>query len=53
VELREALERLLEHGDLYEKLRAGCGDAMQRLGWGEPLQEMEKIYSGLARRPAA
>ena len=47
-ELREALLRLLKDAGLYGKLQKGCEIALARLGWDEPVQEMEMIYSRLA-----
>ncbi len=48
--LREALARLINSRDLCEKLREGCAAAVAKLGWEQPLQQMETIYSTLARR---
>jgi glycosyltransferase involved in cell wall biosynthesis len=47
-ELKNALGRLLEDEGLHGKLRQGCGKAMAKLGWEQPLEEMEEIYLGLA-----
>jgi glycosyltransferase involved in cell wall biosynthesis len=49
-DLRHALSQLLEDNQLYGKLRSGCAAAMASLGWAEPLQEMDQIYTGLAGR---
>ncbi|HXY01227.1 MAG TPA: glycosyltransferase [Candidatus Limnocylindrales bacterium] len=48
-DLRHALVRLLDDGELRDRLRKGCADAAAKLGWDQPVQEMEAIYSGLAR----
>jgi len=53
VELTSALARLLEGNSLYEKLKDGCATAYRRLGWEEPLEEMEAAYSRLAARGAS
>jgi glycosyltransferase involved in cell wall biosynthesis len=47
-DLRDALERLLEDNALYQRLQNGCSEATTRLGWGQPLDEMEALYSVLA-----
>jgi len=49
-ELRRALEQLLEDDELYNRLQSGCLAAVANLGWGEPVHEMEVIYSRLAGR---
>lgn len=49
-ELRGALEALLEDKALYQRLQKGCSVATARLGWEQPLNEMETLYSVLARR---
>jgi glycosyltransferase involved in cell wall biosynthesis len=52
LELRNTLARVLEHEELQRKLRQGCAEARVKLGWEQPLEEMERIYSGLARQAA-
>jgi glycosyltransferase involved in cell wall biosynthesis len=52
VELTNELARLLGSEELRKKLQAGCAEAMAKLGWEQPLAEMEEIYSRLARRSA-
>jgi glycosyltransferase involved in cell wall biosynthesis len=47
-ELREALRRLLGDAHLYRRFQEGCAKALQGLGWGEPVHDMEVIYSRLA-----
>jgi len=46
--LGQALERLLEDAGLYGELHKGCAKALTTLGWDEPVQKMEIIYSRLA-----
>jgi glycosyltransferase involved in cell wall biosynthesis len=53
VELRNALARLLEHEEFYRKLQQGCSVAVAKLGWEQPLEQMEEIYSKLAGRASA
>jgi glycosyltransferase involved in cell wall biosynthesis len=48
-QLQGALKRLLEEDELYRQLQEGCSVAVANLDWGQPLQQMEQIYSGLAR----
>jgi glycosyltransferase involved in cell wall biosynthesis len=47
-ELRQALRRLLCDKSLYDQLRDGCATVAAELGWDEPVQEMEALYSRLA-----
>jgi len=49
-ELRRAIEQLLRDDELYQRLQRGCGEAVLKLGWGEPVHDMEVIYSRLAGR---
>lgn len=51
-EVREAILRILEDGELREKLKNGGTVAVANLGWEEPIQQLEKIYCKLAE-PAA
>jgi glycosyltransferase involved in cell wall biosynthesis len=48
-ELASAIESLLLGDSLYRRLSEGCGKAATSLAWEEPLQEMEALYSSLAR----
>jgi glycosyltransferase involved in cell wall biosynthesis len=51
--LARAMECLLTESNLHARLAAGCSTATARLGWEEPVQEMEAIYEGLvAPRPS-
>jgi glycosyltransferase involved in cell wall biosynthesis len=52
-DLTNAMARLLSDAELYERLRKGCAAAVAKLGWDQPLEQMESIYSGLARRTSA
>jgi glycosyltransferase involved in cell wall biosynthesis len=52
-ELSSALARLLEGNSFYKKLKDGCATAYRRLGWQEPLEEMEAAYCRLAARGAS
>jgi glycosyltransferase involved in cell wall biosynthesis len=47
-DLREALSRIRQDEQLRKKLQQGCAAALARLGWEEPLRQMERIYSRLA-----
>jgi glycosyltransferase involved in cell wall biosynthesis len=47
-DLKNAIALLLENGELYEGLRKGCAKAVSSLGWEQPLEQMESVYSGLA-----
>ncbi len=51
--LAEALERVLSDAPLRDRLRAGGAALLPRLGWEEPVQEMENLYESLARRASA
>jgi glycosyltransferase involved in cell wall biosynthesis len=46
--LSEALQRVLEQGQLRARLAAGCVKVTSRLGWDEPIREMEALYARLA-----
>lgn len=48
-ELRKAMQRLLDDQQFYAKLQQGCAAAIAKLGWQQPLDQMEQIYSRLAR----
>lgn len=47
-EVREALCQLLADELLRRKLQSGCSQAVKRLGWEDPLAQMEMIYERLA-----
>ena len=48
--LSEALERVLLDPELRERFAAGCTRVTSRLGWEEPVREMETLYATLASR---
>ena len=50
--LATALERVLREPGLRERLAAGCSRVAARLGWEQPVEEMEALYVGLASRQA-
>jgi glycosyltransferase involved in cell wall biosynthesis len=52
-ELAAAMRQLLHDNELFERLRKGCVVAVERLGWDQPLEQMESIYSRLAMRTSA
>jgi glycosyltransferase involved in cell wall biosynthesis len=46
--LSQALGRMLGEPQLGAKLAAGCSQVALRLGWEEPVREMEELYMALA-----
>jgi len=52
VALSNALERILSEAHLHARLAAGCAAVTSRLGWDEPVREMETLYATLASRQA-
>ena len=50
--LANALARVLGEPELRERLAAGCSRVTAKLGWEEPVGEMEALYAGLASRQA-
>jgi glycosyltransferase involved in cell wall biosynthesis len=46
--LSEALERVLGDTKLRARLAGGCAKVTSRLGWDEPVREMEALYARLA-----
>jgi glycosyltransferase involved in cell wall biosynthesis len=50
-QLAAALRSLLENSSLYAKLREGCRTATLRLGWEQPIEQMETLYARLAGLP--
>jgi glycosyltransferase involved in cell wall biosynthesis len=48
--LSGALERVLLDTELRARLAAGCARVTSRLGWDEPVREMETLYGALASR---
>ncbi len=43
-----ALKRVLGEPEVHKRLAAGCAKVTSRLGWGEPVREMEALYQCLA-----
>ena len=50
--LSSALERILRQTDLRARFAVGCAGVTSRLGWDEPVREMEELYAALASRQA-
>jgi glycosyltransferase involved in cell wall biosynthesis len=50
--LSRALERILTETELSARLSAGCAAVTSRLGWDEPVRDMEALYATLASHPA-
>ena len=48
--LFSALERILSDGELHSRLAAGCANVASRLGWDEPVGDMEALYATLASK---
>ncbi|HKV60442.1 MAG TPA: glycosyltransferase [Candidatus Acidoferrum sp.] len=46
--LSKALERVLGDAELASRLAAGSANVTSRLGWDEPVREMETLYAALA-----
>jgi glycosyltransferase involved in cell wall biosynthesis len=46
--LSEALARILGAEETRARLAAGCAQVTARLGWEEPVREMETLYARLA-----
>jgi len=51
--LSSALARVLSETELRARLVAGCAAVTSRLGWEEPVRDMEALYAGLASQQAA
>ncbi len=45
--LSQALQRILGEGETRARLAAGCAKVTSRLGWNEPVSEMEALYKNL------
>jgi glycosyltransferase involved in cell wall biosynthesis len=50
--LSEALVRILGQAEVHARLAAGCAKVRLRLGWDEPVREMEALYARLGSRQA-
>jgi glycosyltransferase involved in cell wall biosynthesis len=50
-----AIHRVISEPELHSRLAAGCATVTARLGWEEPVREMEALYNRLAikRVPSA
>jgi glycosyltransferase involved in cell wall biosynthesis len=48
----KAIERILSEAELGSRLAAGCANVIARLGWDEPVLEMEGLYGTLASKQA-
>jgi glycosyltransferase involved in cell wall biosynthesis len=48
--LSSAIERVLREPELRSRLAAGCARVTSRLGWDEPVREMEALYARLVPR---
>jgi glycosyltransferase involved in cell wall biosynthesis len=46
--LSEALARVLGEAEVRARLAGGCAKVTSRLGWDEPIREMETLYARLA-----
>jgi len=46
--LSEAILRVLDEMELRARLASGCAKVTSRLGWDEPIREMESLYAKLA-----
>jgi glycosyltransferase involved in cell wall biosynthesis len=46
--LAQAIKRVTGDRELHARLAAGCGAVTARLGWDEPVREMEALYDRLA-----
>jgi glycosyltransferase involved in cell wall biosynthesis len=51
-ELSNALGRVLNEAQLRERLKAGCAAVTSRIGWEEPVRDMEALYAELASKQA-
>ncbi len=43
----QALARILSDAELHKRLAAGCKHITSRLGWEEPIRQMEELYAKL------
>lgn len=46
--LARAIRAVIGDPELHARLAAGCGEVTARLGWEEPVREMEALYNRLA-----
>ena len=47
-EVAAAVKEVLSDGELRERLAQGAKSAASRLGWDEPVSEMERLYAKIA-----
>jgi glycosyltransferase involved in cell wall biosynthesis len=52
VALSNALERILSEAGLRSRLAVGCAVVTSRLGWDEPVRDMEALYATLVSQQA-
>jgi glycosyltransferase involved in cell wall biosynthesis len=52
VSIADAIGLLLQDEELYRALKEGCRSTANRLGWTEPLQEMNALFGRLAASSA-
>jgi len=50
VALAKGLERIVGETELPSRLAAGCASVTSRLGWEEPVRQMEELYAALASK---
>jgi glycosyltransferase involved in cell wall biosynthesis len=48
--LASAIKSVMSEPGLRERLEAGCSQVTARLGWEEPVRQMETLYNKLAKR---
>jgi glycosyltransferase involved in cell wall biosynthesis len=48
--LAAAIKSVMSEPGLRERLEAGCSQVTARLGWEEPVRQMETLYNKLAKR---
>jgi glycosyltransferase involved in cell wall biosynthesis len=51
-ELARAIRAVISDPELHARLAAGCGQVTARLGWEDPVREMEALYNKLAIKKA-
>ena len=51
--LSHAIGRVLVETELRTQLSAGCAVVTSRLGWAEPVRDMEALYAELASKQVA
>jgi glycosyltransferase involved in cell wall biosynthesis len=49
-ELARAIRAVISDPELHARLAAGCSEVTARLGWADPVREMEALYNKLAIR---